>query len=105
MAGSCKIFCQISCLHVLGIFLVFLLVRIMGFILSCTSSCLSVLSYGLVMAYVPDAVSEAVHPIMPLLLWSDMETGLLFSGMLFAHHTGCPGVFRKVCVWMAGEQM
>lgn len=104
MATSCKIFCQISDLRVLTAFLVLLLVRITGFLSLLYFSCPdSFHQYGQAMVYLPDTVSEAVHPVVPLSLCPDMHAGLLLSsGMLFAHHTGALGSSGRY-VWMAGE--
>lgn len=105
MATSCKIFCQISDLRVLTAFLVLLLVRITGFLSLLYFSCPdSFHQYGQAMVYLPDTVSEAVHPIVPLSLCPDMHAGLLLSsGVLFAHHTGALGSSGRY-VWMAGER-
>lgn len=89
----------------LVVFLVFLLARITGFLLLLPPApwlC----QYGQAMAYLPDTVSKAARPVVPLLLCPDMQIGTPLRWYAFrTQHRVLWSLEECVCVWMAGERM
>lgn len=102
MATSCKIFCQISDLRLLTAFLVLLLVRITGFLSLLYFSCPdSFHQYGQAMVYLPDTVSEAVHPVVPLCCAQTCTRGSSSLLVCFSHTTRVPwGLQEGMCGWL-----